>query len=174
MPDGNTAALALGRPRPQNPTMATDADALLPARALAHLAVIIPAFNEEEAIGATVAGLHDALTQLGHPFEILVADNGSTDRTAECAREAKAHVVSAPERGYGAACLAAIAALRDECEVVVFADGDGADDPADLGTLIAPILAGKRTSSSARVPSARPCAGTRRTLSPCPNVLAIN
>ena len=56
--------------------------------------------------------------------EIIVADNGSRDRTAEIARAHGATVVSEPERGYGAACLRAIAALPADIEAVVFMDAD--------------------------------------------------
>ncbi len=74
---------------------------------------------------------------------IVVADNGSTDRTAAVAAAGGATVVGEPRRGYGRACLAALARLaRDPPDVVVFLDGDQSDDPADLPALLAPILAG--------------------------------
>jgi glycosyltransferase involved in cell wall biosynthesis len=69
----------------------------------------------------------------------VVADNGSTDRTARTAELAGAQVVREPRRGYGAACLAGIAALRAEIDAVAFMDADGSDDPADLPLLLGPI-----------------------------------
>lgn len=109
-----------------------------------RLSVIIPALDEEESIAGTVGGLTDALQAQGLPFEIIVANNGSTDATAEVARRAGAVVVDAPIRGYGAACLAGIDALRDDCTIVLFADGDGADDPQDLAALLKPLLRGQK------------------------------
>jgi glycosyltransferase involved in cell wall biosynthesis len=104
---------------------------------MSGVSVIIPALNEEEPIAAVVRQV--AATKL--PDEIIVVDNGSTDRTAERATEAGARVVKAP-RGYGRACAAGVAALRPECEVVVFLDGDGSDCPEFMNHLVVPIIAG--------------------------------
>lgn len=109
-----------------------------------RLSVIIPALDEEASIASTVRGLADGLEPLDIPFEIIVANNGSTDATAEVARAAGAVVVDAPVRGYGAACLAGMNALRDDCTLVLFADGDGADDPQDLSALLQPLLLGRK------------------------------
>ena len=97
---------------------------------------MIPALDEEAAIGGVVASV------VGRVGRVVVADNGSTDRTAEVARAAGAEVVRVPEPGYGRACLAGMAAVRD-AEVVVFMDGDGSDDPDDLDALLAPIRRGE-------------------------------
>jgi glycosyltransferase involved in cell wall biosynthesis len=70
--------------------------------------------------------------------EIVVADNGSSDRTAEIAERAGAHVVHERERGYGAACQAGIGALR-AADIVVFLDGDRSDDPGEMVALVDPI-----------------------------------
>lgn len=101
------------------------------------VSVIIPALNEEEPIGAVV---REALRQ---PVdEIIVVDNGSTDRTAENAAAAGARVVTEPRRGYGRACKAGVAAARVDCELIVFLDGDGSDCPEFIPALLAPITAG--------------------------------
>ena len=71
--------------------------------------------------------------------KIVVADNGSRDRTSEVARSAGAKVVRENEPGYGAACLAGIAALPP-VDIVVFLDGDYSDYPDDMGKLVDPIL----------------------------------
>lgn len=107
-----------------------------------RVAVVIPALDEEHSIGAVVRGMAAAVAAAGHDVTVYVADNGSRDGTAAAARSAGAVVVQEPRRGYGAACLAALAALpRDpQAEVVIFADGDGADDPGDVAALLEPIV----------------------------------
>ncbi|MBC7794845.1 MAG: glycosyltransferase family 2 protein [Clostridia bacterium] len=99
--------------------------------------IIIPALDEEDSVGAVVR----SFLALPRVREILVVDNGSSDRTAEVAAEAGARVIREPRRGYGSACLAAIAALKRDNDVVVFVDADASDDPADFVALIAPIVA---------------------------------
>ena len=103
------------------------------------ISVVIPALNEEEPIAAVV---RDCLAT-GLPDEVIVVDNGSTDRTAEHARAAGAKVVAEPTPGYGRACTAGIRALpvpqaRDE--IVVFLDGDGSDCPEFMEQLVQPIV----------------------------------
>jgi glycosyltransferase involved in cell wall biosynthesis len=100
--------------------------------------VIIPALNEQ-------AALPHVLREIPRPLvrRIVVADNGSTDRTAEVARENGAEVVHEPDRGYGAACLKAMACLAaDPPDIVVFLDGDYSDHPDELQSLVEPIAAG--------------------------------
>jgi glycosyltransferase involved in cell wall biosynthesis len=101
-------------------------------------AVIIPALNEEESLGATLARVPRSLFRT-----VIVADNGSTDRTAEVAREHGATVVSEPERGYGAACLAALAAVPPDTEAVAFMQADSSEDPEEAALLLAPIAEGR-------------------------------
>lgn len=102
-----------------------------------RLAVIIPALDEQDSIGRVI----DAIPADLHA-EVIVVDNGSTDRTAQIAADRGARVVSQPERGYGAACLAGLAALR-EADVVAFLDADFSDDPALLPELVGPIREGR-------------------------------
>ena len=102
------------------------------------MAVVIPALDEEGALPAVLAAIPRSLVS-----EVVVVDNGSVDRTAEVARNAGATVVQEPRRGYGAACLAGLAALAPRPpEVVAFLDADGSDDPAELPLLVGPIRAG--------------------------------
>ena len=105
-------------------------------RAGKRVAVVIPALDEEAAIGRVLAEVPDWVDR------IVVADNGSRDRTAEVARAAGATVVTEPERGYGAACLAALAAVGDP-DIVVFLDGDYSDHPAEMAALVDPIAEGR-------------------------------
>lgn len=100
--------------------------------------MIIPAFNEEEAIALVLRDI-----PAGSVDDIIVADNASTDATASVAAGLGARVVRESERGYGAACLAGIAALSPSTEIVVFMDGDYSDDAADLPALIEALVNGK-------------------------------
>jgi glycosyltransferase involved in cell wall biosynthesis len=102
-----------------------------------RIAVVIPALNEEASIGRVLADLPDGLIQ------VIVADNGSSDGTAAVARRGGARVVDAPRRGYGSACLAGIAALDDDIDVVVFLDADYSDHPDELPRIVAPVLDGR-------------------------------
>jgi glycosyltransferase involved in cell wall biosynthesis len=102
------------------------------------VSIVIPALNEEEPI----AGVVRECLATGLPNEIIVADNGSTDRTAERARSAGAKVVSEPTRGYGRACAAGVRAVSPKCDIVVFLDGDGSDCPGFMNQLVDPIVRG--------------------------------
>lgn len=77
--------------------------------------------------------------------QVIVANNGSTDRTAGVAREAGAVVVEAKQRGYGSACLEGMRYLQnlpasEQPEILVFLDGDYSDYPEELPKVVAPIL----------------------------------
>jgi glycosyltransferase involved in cell wall biosynthesis len=105
-----------------------------------RIAVIIPAKDEAASIGKVIDEIPKEWVQ-----EIVVANNGSKDATAEIARRHGATVVDQPAPGYGHACLAALAYLaRREAEVVpdvvVFLDGDYSDYPEELPLVVRPIL----------------------------------
>ena len=103
------------------------------------VSVVIPALNEEEPISAVVSS---CLTT-GWPSEVIVVDNGSTDQTAERARNAGARVIVESQPGYGRACAAGVRAVSANCEIIVFLDGDGSDSPESMGALVQPILQGE-------------------------------
>ena len=100
-----------------------------------NVAVIIPTFNEAESIASVIAEMPRDIVD-----RVIVADGGSTDGTPDKARRAGAEVIAAG-RGYGLACLKG-AQAADTAEIVVFMDGDGADDPAAMAALLAPIRSG--------------------------------
>jgi len=108
------------------------------------IAFIIPALNEEAALPPMLDGLRAALdAAVCADADIVVVDNGSRDATASVAREHGARVVSEPRRGYGQACLAGIAALSRDTQIVGFLDADGSDDPEDLVRLLTPVREGE-------------------------------
>lgn len=98
------------------------------------VSVVIPAYNEEEAIGALVADVRRA----GAWREVLVVDDASTDRTAERAEAAGARVVRHPyNKGNGAAVKTGV--REAQAEVVLLMDGDGQHDPVDIPRIVAPV-----------------------------------
>jgi glycosyltransferase involved in cell wall biosynthesis len=102
------------------------------------VAVIIPALDEEDAVGRVLADIPPPYRD-----RILVVDNGSRDKTAERADAGGARVLREPERGYGAACLRGLAALAEAPpHIVVFLDADYSDDPAEMPALVMPLLRG--------------------------------
>ncbi len=98
------------------------------------ISVVIPAYNEEKAIGEVVRGVPD-----NSVHEIIVVDNGSTDDTADQAALAGARVVRETRRGYGSACLAGAKAAGD-ADIIVFLDGDRSDNPAQLKEIADPVI----------------------------------
>jgi glycosyltransferase involved in cell wall biosynthesis len=103
------------------------------------VAIVIPALNEEAALSHLLPQIPAACAQW-----IIVADNGSADQTASVAHAAGAIVAREPQRGYGRACLTGFkTALKLGAEIVVFMDGDGSDNPADLPMMLAPVSEGR-------------------------------
>ena len=102
-----------------------------------RVSVIIPTFNEAEAIGRVLADLPAERVS-----EVIVVDSNSTDGTAELARRMGARVIEEPRRGYGRACLTGLANTENP-DVVVFLDGDYSDRPAELPIVLAPIVEGR-------------------------------
>jgi glycosyltransferase involved in cell wall biosynthesis len=101
---------------------------------------IVPAHNEAAAIGAVVESIHD----FDPSFEVLVVDDGSTDRTAALARAAGARVVSLPfNLGIGGAVQTGFKLAQEEgFDLVVRLDGDGQHIASELGKLLPPIRDG--------------------------------
>jgi glycosyltransferase involved in cell wall biosynthesis len=96
--------------------------------------VILPVLDEAEA-------LPWVLDRMPAGYRPLVADNGSTDGSAELAVELGSRVVVEPRRGFGAACFAGLSAA--ETDVVCFMDCDGSLDPRELPLVADPVLSGR-------------------------------
>ena len=96
--------------------------------------VVLPCLDEAEA-------LPWVLSRLRPGYAALVADNGSTDGSADIARAGGARVVEVPQRGFGAAVHAGL--LACEAEVVCVCDADASLDPAQLPRVAGPVLAGR-------------------------------
>ena len=99
--------------------------------------VIIPAFNEQDAIANVIAEIPKIVD------EIIVVSNNSTDNTEQVAKNAGATVLSEPQKGYGFACLKAmnyISNLEKKPEIIVFLDGDYSDYPDELSKIVQPII----------------------------------
>ncbi len=87
-----------------------------------EISVVIPCLNEEQAVGAVVDQAWEGIARAGRAGEVIVVDNGSTDRSAATAAEHGARVVLERRRGYGSAYLAGLAAARGR--YVVMGDAD--------------------------------------------------
>jgi glycosyltransferase involved in cell wall biosynthesis len=102
-----------------------------------RVSIIIPTRNEAMSIERVLGDLPANLVS-----EVLVVDSNSTDGTPEIAERLGARVIREPQRGYGRACLTGLA-QADSPEIVVFLDGDYSDRPAELPSLLAPIIEGR-------------------------------
>lgn len=120
----NESTILVHQPQPSTSTKANQ-----------QTLVVIPAFNEEDSIAHVVKAI-----PRHYVAEIVVVNNGSTDRTAEVARASGATVLTEPRRGYGYACMRGIAHATDSgAEIIVFLDGDNSDYPEDLADVTRPI-----------------------------------
>jgi glycosyltransferase involved in cell wall biosynthesis len=112
----------------QQTTRLSDADRESPSTV--KVSVVIPCLNEAPSIERCVARAREALEGQGWQGEVIVADNGSEDGSAELAEAAGALVVYEPRRGYGSAYLAGFAAATGE--YIVMADADLTYDFGDI------------------------------------------
>ncbi|NOY80242.1 MAG: glycosyltransferase family 2 protein [Kiritimatiellaeota bacterium] len=122
MPDAPEASAFEGGKPPEGATAG--------GSALARVSVVIPAFDEEEAVAGVIRAVADVLDGAGIKHEIIVVDDGSADATAERACAAGARVVRNPtNKGYGFALLRGIEAAANELVVITDADGTYPAEP---------------------------------------------
>jgi glycosyltransferase involved in cell wall biosynthesis len=129
------------------------------ARPPVHVSIVMPCLNEAETVATCVTKARSWLSAAGIDGEVLVVDNGSTDRSPELAAAAGAHVISERKRGYGNAYLRGFAEARGD--VIVMGDADDTYDFSRLDDLIRPLdhgfdlVVGNRFSGGIR-PGAMP------------------
>ncbi len=99
-----------------------------------QISVVLPCLDEEAAIGAVVDQAWDGIERSGRTGEVIVVDNGSTDRSGAVASEHGATVVFEPRRGYGSAYLAGVVQARGD--FIVMADADGTYPLDELGRFV--------------------------------------
>ncbi|MBI1283647.1 MAG: glycosyltransferase [Thiobacillus sp.] len=101
------------------------------------VSAVMPCLNEEKTLGLCIEKIQRAFDEMGVAGEIVVADNGSSDRSVEIAESLGARVVRERRKGYGSALLAGISAARGR--IVVMADADDSYDWAVLGDFVRKI-----------------------------------
>lgn len=123
------------------------------------VSVVIPAYNEGDHVAAQVTAVHEVLSRSGWPFEIIVVDDGSTDRTAVEADSTGARVLRRlKNRGYGAALKLGI--RHAKYDWILITDADGTYPVEAIPGLLAAaekneMVVGARTGKSVRIPLAR-------------------
>jgi hypothetical protein len=105
-----------------------------------EVSVVMPCLNEEATIGACIEKALTGIRRLGVPGEVVVADNGSTDRSVALAESLGARVVHVPVQGYGSAYQGGIAAAAGR--VIVIGDSDDTYDFSRLDELVRPLERG--------------------------------
>ena len=112
------------------------------SRSKTSLSVVVPAFNEEKAVGVEVTTLRSVLEKAGWPFEVIVVDDGSSDSTADSAASAGARVVRhRVNRGYGAALKTGIRLAKGN--IICITDADGTYPPEALPKLVSMLIEGQ-------------------------------
>ncbi|PUA34213.1 MAG: hypothetical protein B9J98_01075 [Candidatus Terraquivivens tikiterensis] len=115
------------------------------------ISVVIPAYNEEEAIGPTIEEFKQVIEMMNVDYEIVVVDNNSTDKTAEVATKHGARVVREVRQGYGNACIKGLREARGK--IIVLTEADRTFAARDLKKMLAYLeesVPELRSSSSRR------------------------
>lgn len=116
-----------------------------------ELSVVIPCLDEADTLATCIDKAFRALAAHDIPGEVIVADNGSTDGSRDIARACGARVVDVPQRGYGAALMAGIAAARGE--FVLMGDADDSYDFGELPAFVEKLRGGADLVQGCRLPS---------------------
>jgi glycosyltransferase involved in cell wall biosynthesis len=105
-----------------------------------HISAIIPCLNEEATVGVCVRKAREAMRKMGVAGEVVVVDNGSTDRSVEVSAREGARVIHEELKGYGAALLAGFASARGR--YLVMADADDTYDFSKIPDFVRGLEAG--------------------------------
>jgi glycosyltransferase involved in cell wall biosynthesis len=105
-----------------------------------EISVVMPCLNEEKTIGICIEKAMQALEEIRVPGEVVVSDNGSTDRSVEIAESLGARVVHQPEKGYGSAYLKGIAEAQGR--YIVTGDSDNTYNFSELERFVTPLCDG--------------------------------
>jgi len=116
-----------------------------------ELAVVMPCLNEAETIGVCVERALQAMREAGIRGEVVVADNGSSDRSREIAAGLGARVVPVDARGYGNALMGGIAATQSR--FVIMGDADASYDFLEIPKFVASLRQGHDLVQGCRLPS---------------------
>ena len=115
-----------------------------------EVSVVIPCLNEADTLADCLATAKAAIQNNRLEAEVIVADNGSTDDSANIARHLGATVVTVPERGYGSALMGGLDASRGR--FVIMGDGDGSYDFAEIPRLLDKLREGYDLVQGCRLP----------------------
>jgi len=120
-------------------------DALLNSNYAPVVSIIIPSFNEEKSVGIVLQRTQNTLEKVGLPYEIIVINDGSTDRTSEIALRSKAILLENRQNmGKGASLRVGLKHTRGE--YIVFMDADGESRPEDIHLLLYPFTQNEKLS----------------------------
>jgi glycosyltransferase involved in cell wall biosynthesis len=121
--------------------------------------IIIPAYNEQDSIGMVLDHIQEIMAESSFTYQLLVVDDGSTDRTVEILQSKQCEVIEHPDnRGYGAAIKSGIRRARHD--VIVITDADGTYPAEEIPNLLKlmsnyDMVVGARTGEEVHIPLAR-------------------
>jgi len=106
------------------------------------ISIVIPCFNEEEGLKSVLPQVHEVMSKTGFPYEVIVVDDGSEDKTAEIAKKHYSKVLKNPcNQGKGIALQKGFKHAKGN--IIITMDGDGSHKAEDIPRLIEPILKGE-------------------------------
>ena len=113
------------------------------------ISVILPCLNEEESLPFVLEQIRETLSALPHTFEIIVADNNSTDGSVQIAEKYGARIIHVSKKGYGSTLSAGIRAAQGN--YIIFADADGSYDFTYIPTCLTYLMEGYDMVSGSRL-----------------------